>query len=80
MLFILSLRGLSTQETARRGNRFGIIGMSSPCVVTAIALLLPGDVGDRQPRRRTATVVGVLAGGAGHRAVSSARCSRRASR
>ena len=27
LLFILSLRGLSTQESARRGNRFGIIGM-----------------------------------------------------
>ena len=27
MLFILSLRGLSTQESARRGNAFGTIGM-----------------------------------------------------
>ena len=27
ILFILSLGGLSNQETARRGNWFGIIGM-----------------------------------------------------
>ena len=27
VLFILSLGGLSNQETARRGNWFGIIGM-----------------------------------------------------
>ena len=27
VLFILSLRGLSSQETARQGNRYGIVGM-----------------------------------------------------
>ena len=27
VLFILSLRGLSSQETARRGNLYGIVGM-----------------------------------------------------
>src|SRR3954453_16711410 len=43
LLFILSLRGLSTQESARQGNRFGIIGMLVAVVMTALALLLSGD-------------------------------------
>jgi NAD(P) transhydrogenase subunit beta len=34
-LFILSLAGLSNQETARRGNLFGIIGMLIALVATA---------------------------------------------
>ncbi len=38
MLFILSLRGLSTQETARRGNSMGAIGMALALIVTCIAL------------------------------------------
>ncbi len=62
LLFILSLRGLSTQESARQGNRFGIIGMLVAVVMTAVALLLSGDgtsaVSDT-------TVVGVLAGALG---------------
>jgi proton-translocating NAD(P)+ transhydrogenase subunit beta len=41
LLFILSLRGLSTQETARRGNLYGTIGMALAVAMTAIALLLP---------------------------------------
>jgi H+-translocating NAD(P) transhydrogenase subunit beta len=43
LLFIMSLRGLSTQETARPGNRFGVIGMLVAVVVTALALLAPVD-------------------------------------
>jgi NAD(P) transhydrogenase subunit beta len=39
LLFILSLRGLSTQETARRGNVFGIFGMVLAVTMTAVALL-----------------------------------------
>ena len=42
MLFILSLRGLSTQESARRGNAFGAVGMLLAVLITAVALLLPG--------------------------------------
>ena len=42
VLFILSLGGLSTQETARRGNTFGIIGMAIAMVATLALLALPG--------------------------------------
>jgi NAD(P) transhydrogenase subunit beta len=34
VLFILSLRGLSSQETARRGNLYGVIGMAIAIVAT----------------------------------------------
>jgi NAD(P) transhydrogenase subunit beta len=43
MLFILSLRGLSTQETARRGNAFGIVGMLFAVIMTCYALLSGRD-------------------------------------
>ena len=36
VLFILSLGGLSNQETARRGNLFGVIGMVIAILATAI--------------------------------------------
>ncbi len=65
LLFILSLRGLSTQETARRGNRFGLIGMMVAVVVTAIALLVPGEPGAATAGAPEGTVVGVLAGALG---------------
>jgi NAD(P) transhydrogenase subunit beta len=35
VLFILSLGGLSNQETARRGNRYGIVGMIIAMIATA---------------------------------------------
>lgn len=41
-LFILSLGGLSQQETARRGNLYGIIGMLIALVATAAGLQLGG--------------------------------------
>ncbi len=37
VLFILSLGGLSTQESARRGNQFGIIGMLIAIVATTMS-------------------------------------------
>ena len=58
ILFILALGGLSNQETARRGNWYGIIGMAIALVATIlgvcfakhytllfIALLVGGSVG-----------------------------------
>jgi len=48
ILFILALGGLSNQETSRRGNLFGIIGMSVALIVTIagvtsnIAILIGG--------------------------------------
>ncbi len=38
ILFILSLRGLSSPETARRGNQFGMLGMAIAIVTTLFAL------------------------------------------
>jgi NAD(P) transhydrogenase subunit beta len=37
MLFILSLGGLSTQETARRGNLYGVAGILIAVIVTAFS-------------------------------------------
>jgi NAD(P) transhydrogenase subunit beta len=45
LLFILSLRGLSTQQTARRGNVYGTIGMVLAVVITALAVLVPVGAG-----------------------------------
>jgi NAD(P) transhydrogenase subunit beta len=42
-LFILSLQGLSTQETASRGNRFGIIGMLIAIATTAFSTQVSGS-------------------------------------
>lgn len=39
ILFILALGGLSKQETARRGNLFGMIGMAVALVVTVIGMI-----------------------------------------
>jgi NAD(P) transhydrogenase subunit beta len=49
LLFILSLRGLSAQETARRGNAFGTVGMVLAVAMTAVALLLPAAAGTASP-------------------------------
>ena len=34
VLFILALRGLSSPETSRKGNFFGVLGMTIAIVVT----------------------------------------------
>ena len=73
MLFILSLRGLSTQESARRGNAFGTLGMLIAVLVTAVALLLPGPsaTGGGELAPNSLTSLGVLGAALGS-AVSSA--------
>lgn len=43
ILFILSLRGLSSPSTSRQGNRFGIVGMAM-AVVTTLAYRPPAGV------------------------------------
>jgi NAD(P) transhydrogenase subunit beta len=42
VLFILSLRGLSSPETSRRGNTFGMIGMALAVGVTVLTLWSSG--------------------------------------
>jgi NAD(P) transhydrogenase subunit beta len=42
ILFILSLGGLSQQETARRGNIFGVIGMLTAIVATIVGIQTSG--------------------------------------
>ena len=54
MLFILSLRGLSSQETARRGNLYGIIGMA--IAIAATLTQLPR--GARSSTRRVFAAIG----------------------
>ncbi len=63
ILFILALGGLSNQETARRGNWYGIIGMTIALIATVlgdvernyeyliIALLIGGSIGLFAARR-----------------------------
>ena len=36
ILFIMSLAGLSKQETAKNGNRYGVIGMTIALVATIL--------------------------------------------
>jgi NAD(P) transhydrogenase subunit beta len=64
LLFILSLRGLSTQQSARRGNLFGTIGMLFAVLVTAVALLLPSAAPAGNEAERF-TAVGTLAAALG---------------
>jgi NAD(P) transhydrogenase subunit beta len=64
-LFILSLGGLSTQQTAGRGNRFGIIGMLIAIATTAFGAQVSGT--------GYAVLAGCVALGAGVGAVLASR-------
>jgi NAD(P) transhydrogenase subunit beta len=57
VLFILALRGLSSPETSRRGNLFGMIGMAI-AIATTLALHPPGGLG-----AGILVALGMLAGG-----------------
>jgi len=65
VLFVLSLRGLSTQASARRGNLLGALGMLLATLITALGLLLAasGEPGAAQAAGATApTTLGLLIG------------------
>ena len=55
VLFVLSLAGLSKQETARRGNALGMIGMGLALAATVVLAI------DRSERSRIVTAMLVLA-------------------
>src|SRR5712671_6760888 len=57
VLFILALRGLSSPETSRRGNRFGMVGMAI-AIVTTLASHPPAGFG-----AGILVVLGLAAGG-----------------
>jgi H+-translocating NAD(P) transhydrogenase subunit beta len=44
VFFILALKGLSNPETARRGNIFGMVGMTI-AVLTTLSLIISGNIG-----------------------------------
>lgn len=56
ILFILALRGLSSPETSRQGNRFGMIGMGL-AILTTLLLVGMGGTG------WVLTILGLLIGG-----------------
>src|SRR5437868_13489415 len=63
MLFILSLRGLSTQETARRGNLLGTLGMAMAVLITALVFVasLGQGAAEAPGAGSTTTAIGLLA-------------------
>ncbi|MFN7176970.1 MAG: NAD(P)(+) transhydrogenase (Re/Si-specific) subunit beta [Thermaurantiacus sp.] len=75
VLFILALRGLSSPETSRAGNRFGMVGMLIAVVTTivthdlatlpeiGIAILIGGSVGLVVARRIAMTAMPQLVAG-----------------
>jgi NAD(P) transhydrogenase subunit beta len=62
VLFILSLRGLSSPETSRQGNTFGMVGMA---LAVGITLLTLGTSGALDPVTLALLAGGVIVGGGG---------------
>jgi NAD(P) transhydrogenase subunit beta len=62
VLFILSLRGLSSPETSRQGNTFGMIGMA---LAVGVTLLTLGASGALDPLTLALLAGGVVVGGGG---------------
>ncbi|MFN3667690.1 MAG: NAD(P)(+) transhydrogenase (Re/Si-specific) subunit beta [Brevundimonas sp.] len=60
VLFILSLRGLSSPETSRQGNTFGMIGMGLAVAVTLLTLWTTGTL---DPLTLGLIAGGVIVGG-----------------
>jgi NAD(P) transhydrogenase subunit beta len=60
VLFILSLRGLSSPETSRQGNTFGMVGMA---LAVGITLLTLGTTGALDPLTLALLAGGVIVGG-----------------
>ncbi|MBD3838064.1 NAD(P)(+) transhydrogenase (Re/Si-specific) subunit beta [Brevundimonas sp.] len=60
VLFILSLRGLSSPETSRRGNTFGMVGMA---LAIAVTLLTLGTTGALDVVTLALIAGGVIVGG-----------------
>ena len=59
LLFILSLAGLSTHETARSGNRFGVAGMGIALLVTIAAAVLGVQSNAAASAREGSGVIGL---------------------
>jgi NAD(P) transhydrogenase subunit beta len=59
LLFILALAGLSKHESARGGNRFGIIGMGIALVVTILAAVLGVDAAGTENDRPGSGLLGL---------------------